>query len=78
MAVNTNNLRSAVEEFATKIQTLKDAIAAARDSGVVQSAIDDIQARVEELGTELDAIIADLQGTGDGTTVPADGETTTQ
>jgi tetrahydromethanopterin S-methyltransferase subunit B len=60
MAVDLTGLRDAVEAVATKINNLRDAIAAAGDSGVIQAGIDEIKGRVEELGTEIDSIIDDL------------------
>lgn len=62
-------LRDSIENLASKLTTLREVIAAIQEGGVVQEALDDLQTRVDEISTELDAIIEEARGQG-GNEVP--------
>ena len=59
---DVSGIRNAVEELANKINTLRSAISSLREGQVVQETLDEIADRIDQLGTELDEIIAEARG----------------
>lgn len=66
-----SGLRTSIETLAGKLTTLREVINAIQQGGVVQEALDDLQTRVDEISTELDAIIEEARGQG-GNEIPAE------
>jgi hypothetical protein len=61
VAVDLSGLRDAIENIAAKIDTLRSVVVTLQEGQVVQGAVDDLKARVDEISNDLDELIASAQ-----------------
>ena len=60
---DVSGIQAAVDQLGNKIARLRSAVQALREGAVVQTTLDSIAESIDELGTQIDEIIAEAEGT---------------